>query len=220
MKEALQKNSEAINQLTSMMRQQTKVHKNANEVDKKVAALAKANIEKIGAIIAKSKTRSEKAGKTEPDAYLDFMDLKELEAFVVAFLPVLKLDENNPKDQKKDAKYLIGTDKKSLQIKATDILIRVGGGYATLEEYLKQNGPFECIKIAKHMRDKECDFKTAVEFYLTKHKAPKKVIQDWLKADTSHAEIFNKAIDKMNEAREKRKAEFDQEQAKRKEINN
>ena len=120
-----------------MMRQQTKVHKNANEVDKKVAALAKANIEKIGAIIAKSKTRSEKAGKTEPDSYLDFMDLKELEAFVVAFLPVLKVDENNPKDQKKDAKYLIGTDKKSLQIKATDILIRVGGGYATLEEYLK-----------------------------------------------------------------------------------
>ena len=61
-----------------------------------------------------SKTRSEKAGKTEPDAYLDFMDLKELEAFVVAFLPVLKVDENNPKDPKKDSKYLIGTDKKSL----------------------------------------------------------------------------------------------------------
>ena len=58
-----------------MMRQQTKVHKNANEVDKKVASLAKANLEKIGAIIAKSKTRSEKAGRKEPDAYLDFMDL-------------------------------------------------------------------------------------------------------------------------------------------------
>ena len=69
------------------------------------------------------------------------------------------------------------------------------------------------------MRDKQCDFKTAVEFYLTKHKAPKKVIQDWLKSDTSHAEIFEKAIDKMNEAREKRKAEFDQEQSKRKELN-
>lgn len=70
------------------------------------------------------------------------------------------------------------------------------------------------------MRDNECDFKTAVEFYLTKHKAPKKVIQDWLKSDTSHAEIFEKAIDKMNEAREKRKAEFEKEQATRKEINN
>ena len=48
-------------------------------------------------------------------------------------MPVLKLDENNPKDQKKEAKYLIGTDKKSLQVKAKDVLIRVGGGYATLE---------------------------------------------------------------------------------------
>ena len=42
------------------------------------------------------------------------MDLKELEAFVTAFLPVLKADENNPKDVKKEAKYLIGTEKKSL----------------------------------------------------------------------------------------------------------
>ena len=119
-----------------MMREQTKVHKNGNEVDQKVAAIAKANIEKIGAIIAKSKTRAEKAGKTEPEAYLDFMDLKELEMFVCAFLPVIKVDENNPKDAKREAKYLIGTDKKSLQIKSTDILIRVGGGYATLAEYL------------------------------------------------------------------------------------
>ena len=94
-------------------------------------------MERIGTIIAKSKNRSEKAGRQEKEAYLDYMDLKELEAFVTAFLPVLKVDENNPKEEKKDAKYLIGTEKKALQIKSTDILIRVGGGYATLDEYLK-----------------------------------------------------------------------------------
>ena len=103
-----------------------------------MAALAKTNVGKIETIIAKSKNRSEKAGRQESEAYLDYMDLKELEAFVTAFLPVLKVDENNPKDEeKKDAKYLIGTEKKALQIKSTDILIRVGGGYATLDEYLK-----------------------------------------------------------------------------------
>ena len=69
------------------------------------------------------------------------------------------------------------------------------------------------------MRDKKCDFKTAVEFYLNKHKAPKKVVQDWLKSDTSHSEVFEKAIDKMMEAKEKRKTEFDQEQSKRKQEN-
>jgi len=69
------------------------------------------------------------------------------------------------------------------------------------------------------MRDKKCDFKSAVDFYLNKHKAPKKVIQDWLKSDTSHAEVFEKAIDKMMEAKEKRKSEFDQEQSKRKSEN-
>ena len=107
---------------------------------------------------------------------------------------------------------MFGTKKITAKIVNNQLVIRVGGGYATLEEYLKQNGPFECIKIAKHMRDKKCDFKTAVEFYLNKHKAPKKVVQDWLKSDTSHAEVFEKAIDKMMEAKEKRKNEFDHEQ--------
>ena len=51
---------------------------------------------------------------------------------------------------------------------------------------------------------------------MTKHKAPKKAIQDWLKEDSSHAEVFEKAIEKMMEAKEKRKSEFEQEQSRRK----
>ena len=34
-------------------------------------------------------------------------------------------------------------------------MIRVGGGYSKLEEYIKQNGPFECIKIYKLMKGDE-----------------------------------------------------------------
>ena len=33
------------------------------------------------------------------------------------------------------------------------------------------------------MRDTPCNFKEAVHFYLNKHKAAKKIIQDWLKTD-------------------------------------
>ena len=37
-------------------------------------------------------------------------------------------------------------------IKNNSVMIRVGGGFMTLEEYIKQNGPFECIKIYKLMK--------------------------------------------------------------------
>ena len=75
----------------------------------------------------------------------DYMNEEEINMPLTSLLPVLKLEAG---------KYMIGTEKKPIQIKNDSLLIRVGGGYATLEEYLHQNGPFECIKIAKVMRDK------------------------------------------------------------------
>ena len=57
-------------------------------------------------------------------------------------------------------------------IKSNSIMIRVGGGFATLEDHIRQVGPFECIKIYKLMKgnhDKEelpMSFKEAVAYYL------------------------------------------------------
>ena len=51
-------------------------------------------------------------------------------------------------------------------------MLRVGGGYATLEEHLRQVGPFECIKIYKLMKGNKLKkqepmtFKNAVIYYL------------------------------------------------------
>ena len=51
-------------------------------------------------------------------------------------------------------------------------MIRVGGGFATLEDHIRQVGPFECIKIYKLMKGSEkqepMGFVDAVVFYLKK----------------------------------------------------
>ena len=52
------------------------------------------------------------------------------------------------------------------------------------------------------MRDTPCNFKEAVNFYLTKHKATKKIIQDWLKTNDQNTEMFEAAIRKLEKAKD------------------
>lgn len=60
-----------------------------------------------------------------------------------------------------------------LLIKSNTIMIRVGGGFATLDAHIKQVGPFECIKIYKTMKNGDektgepgMSFHDTVVFYL------------------------------------------------------
>ena len=43
--------------------------------------------------------------------------------------------------------YLIGTKSRHLQIKNTNLLVRVGGGFMDLDQYLTQYSKSECLKI-------------------------------------------------------------------------
>lgn len=83
--------------------------------------------------------------------YLYIMEETELDEVVRAMLPIVKVDaEKN--------KYMIGTVCHVVQVKTDRLLIRVGGGYQTLEEFIHQNGPFEVIKIHKVMRQEHKSF--------------------------------------------------------------
>ena len=68
-------------------------------------------------------------------------------------------------------------------------MIRVGGGYATLEEHLRQVGPFECIKIYKLMKgnrlkkQEPMTFKNAVIYYLKRLKATDQIVKMYLNQD-------------------------------------
>ena len=108
--------------------------------------------------------------------FLDVMDQEQLNITLLSLLPIIKIEKE---------KYMIGTECKKIQIKSDRLFIRVGGGYATLEEFIKQHGPFECIKIYKVMRDKKIDFPNAVKFYLEKHKTANNIIKDYMKNSDS-----------------------------------
>lgn len=50
---------------------------------------------------------------------------------------------------------MIGTQTGILLIRTNQIMLRVGGGFASLEDHIRQVGPFECIKIYKLMKGDE-----------------------------------------------------------------
>ena len=62
------------------------------------------------------------------------MTMDELQFMLDCNLPFVKLEEKNNDNQ---CKYMIGTQSGMLMIKSNSIMIRVGGGYATLEKHLE-----------------------------------------------------------------------------------
>lgn len=92
----------------------------------------------------KTNVAQEQGSKNDLD-YLDFMDEDEINEILVTHMPIVKLAPGE---------YMFGTKRVKIQVKANGILINVGGGFATLSEYIKQNAPFECIKIAMVMKEK------------------------------------------------------------------
>ena len=137
------------------------------------------------------------SGEISPDyAFIASMKVPQLEALMVGLIPVVKLDTG---------KYLIGTEVKSMQIKNDSLLVRVGGGYCTLEEHIAKVARYECLKINQVMRKQNLDFKNAVCYFLDKHKVNVKVKNGFLKSENATVEAFNttmKVLEKRQEQAE------------------
>lgn len=151
--------------------------------------------------------------RIEEYEFLQIMNESELQVTVMAMLPLLQLEEKVANDR---CKYLIGTVAHTLLIKGNQIMIRVGGGFASLEEHIHQVGPFECIKIYKLMKGNEAkheapmSFKEAVSFYLNKHKAPDRIVKQFLTTeDEDSMNLFENAINFLKEKQEEAKKKYD-----------
>jgi hypothetical protein len=110
---------------------------------------------------------------------------------MVGLIPVIRLQEG---------KYLVGSEVKAMQIKADTLLVRVGGGYTTLEEHIEKVARYECLKINQIMRKQQLDFKAAVCTLLDKHKANVKVKNGFVNGDNCTVDAFNSTM-KVLEAR-------------------
>lgn len=58
----------------------------------------------------------------------------ELQVALLAFLPVIRIEEKPTADK---CKFMIGTQSAVLMIKANKVITRVGGGFAALEDYIR-----------------------------------------------------------------------------------
>ena len=61
---------------------------------------------------------------------LETMSLQDLAKLLGTFMPVVRLSSVGP-----DSYYLIGTEVKHLLVRGSCCMVRVGGGYVSLEEY-------------------------------------------------------------------------------------
>lgn len=66
--------------------------------------------------------------------FLQIMTEAELNVTLLALLPFVKVEERPPPDK---CKYMIGTQPGVLLIKSNSIMIRVGGGFATLDAHIR-----------------------------------------------------------------------------------
>ena len=73
----------------------------------------------------------------------------------------------------KTGKYLIGTHEREVQLKGTGCLVRTGGGYMYLEEYLKHYSKAECSRLNTLIRKGDGTVKNTVINLLEKYKADK-----------------------------------------------
>ena len=66
-------------------------------------------------------------------------------------------------------------------MKNTNLLIRVGGGFMELNEYLRQEAKFECLKISMTMEKCQLTYQEVLIDLLKERKASEKVINKFIK---------------------------------------
>ena len=89
---------------------------------------------------------------------------------MITFLPVVKLSTST---------YLIGTKEKQVQLKETGCVVRTGGGFMQMEEFLRHYCKSECIQLNNLIKKGDGKLKTTVLSLLHKHKADKKQIASY-----------------------------------------
>ena len=154
--------------------------------------------------------------KIDEFEYLRVMKEEELQVVLIALLPFIKLEEKPATDK---CKYMIGTQAGILMIKTNQIMIRVGGGFATLEDHIRQVGPFECIKIYKLMKgnlerkEEPRSFKDSVAYYLNRLKSPDKIVKQWLaNDDDQQIDLFENAIENLKDKQDQAAQKFTSDQ--------
>ena len=117
-----------------------------------------------------------------------------LDIEMATYMPFVKLENE---------RYVIGTHIRSLQLKGNGCLVRCGGGYMELDEYLKHYSKSECILLSTLMRKGDGTVKNTVVKMLEQHKVDKPTIQKYEKRCPSEIdEQFKRLMDEVKDFEE------------------
>lgn len=75
--------------------------------------------------------------------------------------------------------YLIGTELKMLEIKGINIMVRVGGGFSDLQEYIVSCAPGQLNSIFKMMEEKNEDYVDTISRILRKLQTDSETIKEF-----------------------------------------
>ena len=77
-------------------------------------------------------------------------------------LPIIRITQG---------RYLLGTESKAVLLKGNVCMVRVGGGFEKLEEYIGRSQDMECEKIRKIMREEAKKYRQVILEMLQKYGA-------------------------------------------------
>lgn len=69
-------------------------------------------------------------------------------------MPIVKLEKENM--------YLIGTEAKQMTVKGENCMVRVGGGYVTIQEYYNKYSTKQAVALYQIMTSRSTTFDTTV----------------------------------------------------------
>ncbi len=95
-------------------------------------------------------TRFQDNGEEFSIDHFGSLDLAAISQLLGTFMPIVKIP--------KEDSYLIGTEVKQMTVRGENCMVRVGGGYVTIEEYYNRYSTKQCVSLYQVMNNKGTTF--------------------------------------------------------------
>ncbi len=99
-------------------------------------------------------------------------DITVLSQLLGSFMPIVKL--------KKEDSYLVGAECKQITTRGENCMVRVGGGYVTIQEYYNKYATKQCVALYATMSSHNTPFLDTIIDLLEKNMASQEVIDAYI----------------------------------------
>lgn len=98
---------------------------------------------------------------------------------MTVLMPIIRLSQGQ---------YLIGAEPKLCKLKASLIMVRIGGGFEPLDIYLRKNGRAHCLRLQQMMEEQMTSLKETIFTLLKKYEASESAVKEFNRKFTRREE--------------------------------